>query len=288
LKQSAGRLFIRGFVQSFFIVVILLGAGILGFRLTKYFLELPGEEAIVAYQGETVPESITVATIDDISKNLIYCYDEDTNEIIKIILEVFHCEDKKLTYITIPIRTRLTISDALYQDLVLVQPAIPQVMHLSSMVNYYDSETVLEYGVLIIEDLLDIDISYYTAIPQTTYDMIFTEKTIIPEESSAFSDIATTKETIQVEAFREEYMEFLKTIQTEEELSTYIEQIYPSFQSNLSVAQKMNYLESYCLTPLKNIFFDIIRGNDSNSAYMIDHELVKQQLRELSADGAKE
>jgi hypothetical protein len=277
-------MFIRGFLQSFFIIVILLGAGILGFRLTKHFWELPEEEAVVAYQEQTVPESITVATIDDISKNLIYCYDEETNEIVKIVLEVFHCEDKKLTYITIPIRTQVTISDSLYRDLVLVQPAIPQVMQLSYMTKYLDTETVFDYGVLTIEDLLGIDISYYTAIPQTTYDMIFEEKTIIPSESTAFGDSATTKETIRVEVFREEYLEFLKTIQTEEELSTYIEEIYPSFQSNFLLSQKMNYLESYCLTPLNSIFFDIIKGNDFNSAYIIDIELVNRQLRELSVD----
>lgn len=290
MRSKAKKIFIKGFLQSFFIVAILLGAGVLGYQTTMHFWKPAKEEAVVAYKEQAVPESITEASIDDVSKNLIYSYNEDTKEIDKIILEIFHCENKKMTYITIPMRTQFTMSNELYRKLVLVHPAIPQILKLSTMTRYLDSETVFEYGVLIVADLLDIDISYYTAIPKATFDTIFTEGTASSEVDGkkGGTEERTTEQMVPVEIFTDEYTDFLKSFQTAEELSTYIEEIYPSFQSNLSLLDKMNYLESYCKTPLSNLSFELIEGNDLNHAFIIDNKLVAQQLEKLTTKNAQE
>jgi len=284
LRRKAKKIFIEGILQSFFIVVILLGAGVLGYQTTMHYWKPAKEEAVVAYKEKPVPESITEASIDDVSKNLIYSYNEDTKEINKIILEIFHCENKQMTYITIPMRTQFTMSNDLYRKLVLVHPAIPQIMKLSAMTRYFDSETVFDYGVLIVEDLLDIDISYYTAIPKATYDTIFAEGTASTtvEGEKGGAEEQTTEQMVPVEIFTDEYTDFLKSIQTAEELSTYIEEIYPSFRSNLSLFDKMNYLESYCKTPQSNISFELIKGNDLNHAFVIDNKLATQRLEKLT------
>lgn len=278
------RMFFKGLLQSFFIVALLLGAGVLGYQLTMKNLQ--PEEAILAYQEDTVPESITQARVDDISKNLIYCYNEDTGEITKLLLEIFDCKNKQLTYITIPMRTQITMSDSLYRKMVAVNPQIPQVMLLSSMTKYLDSDTVFDYGVLMLDDLLGIDISYYTATPQSTYDTIFTEK--VPTDSDGNTDDGeinnTSGQTLPVEAFTDDYITFLKTIKTEEELGTYIESFYSDVRSNLSAHDKMNYLDSYRATPLSNVSFELISGNNQNSAFLIDKEQSAQRLNELTAD----
>ena len=209
------------------------------------------------------------AKVDDISKNLIFCFNDETNKIDKIVLEIFHCKNKQLTYITIPMRTQLTMSDDLYRKMVLVQPDIPQVMQLSAISGYLDSNTVFDYGVLIIQELLGIDISYYTVIPKTIYDTIFTSKELT--------------DTLPVETFSDEYMEFLKTIDTTEKLSTYIEELYPTLHSNLSLIDKMNYLESYAETSLSKISFQLIQGNDTNSSYIINRVLLTRQLERLTS-----
>jgi hypothetical protein len=295
-KQSAIDLFIRGFIQSFFVVAILLGIGVLTYQATMFFGKNSKQDAVVAYKEQPKPLPINAASVDDISKNLIYCYEEDTYEISKIVLEIFQCEKKQLTYITIPTRTQFTMSDSLYRKLILVHPAIPQIIKLSAISSYLEKDKVFDYGVLMIEDLLGIEISYYTAIPQTTFDTMFTEQYIIPEAGIPVgttpvgdTDVGDTEvetdeeQPVPVETFTEDYIETISKLVTAEEVSTYIEEIYVTIQSNLSVMDKMNYLESYCNTPLENISFERIKGEDLNSSFVIDQESAAQRLTELTA-----
>ena len=78
--------------------------------------------------------------------------------------------------------------------------------------------------------------------------------------------------------FSEEFLEYLSTIDTETKLSTYIKELYTQVDSNLSLADKLNYMESYIKTPGKNIVFELIAGEDS-SAYNIDIAKAKEMLK---------
>jgi hypothetical protein len=44
----------------------------------------------------------------------------------------------------------------------------------------------------------------------------------------------------------------------------------------------MNYLESYCNTPIDNVSFALIKGENNNSAYIVDRALAARQLTELT------
>lgn len=273
MKRSAGKMFVRGFLKSFFIVMILLGAGALGYQLTMHFFEVPLAETAAVPEKEVTQQKNAEISVDDISKNLIYCYDEDTNHIDKIVLEIYDPKKQQLTYITIPMRTQLTMSDDLYRRMIVVQPAIPQVMQLSAMTSYLDSSTVFEYGETMLEDLLQINLSYYTVIPKATYDTIFKEEFIKSADGN--------KITLPVEAFTKDYAKFLKTLDSNKKITNYIEEIYPTLRTNLSLTDKLNYVESYGQTPFDNVDFQLIKGNDFNSAYMVDHIQAEQQLADL-------
>ena len=279
MKKSVGKMFLKGFLLSFLIVAILLMSAVIGYQFTIHFWEIPQEKSIEEKTIEDKPieeapskDNITEVKVEDISKNLIYCYNEETDEIDKMVLEIFHCKNKQLTYITIPMRSGLTMSDELYRKISVVQPAIPQVLQLSAMTGYFDRSSVFEYGVLMVEDLLGIDISYYTVIPKSIYDTIFIGKTLT----------TASDRTLPTETFTGEYVEFLKKIDTLEKLRAYIEVIYPSIQSNLTLTDKLEYLDSYLETPLGNVSFQLIQGKDSNSTYRIDIEKAAGQLKELT------
>lgn len=277
MKQNTGKMFAGIFLKSLLIVTLLFGVGFLSYQTVMHFWKAPAADAVAIVEEQKETESITVASLDDVSKNLIFCFNEETGEISKILLEIFNCEKKKLYYITIPVRTQYTMSDSLYQKLILVYPAIPQIIKLSNIAKYFDKNTVYDYDVLIIEDLLTVDISYYTAIGQNLYETMFT--TQVPVSGDR---------TVPKEVFSEDYITFLKTIQTAEELSKYIEDIYSKVQSNLSLLQKMNYFESYCKTPRSNIHFEILQGVDNNSAYTIDIALAVKQIENCMAGTANE
>lgn len=263
-RKSVGSIFIRSFIKSFFIIALISLVGLLGYRAVIYYGDGDGEEeAIVAYKEQN-PEILSKASVDDISKNLIYCYNEDSGEINKLVLEIYNSNNNELAYITIPARTQFTMSDTLYRKLVLTQPYIPQVIKLSNIHKFFDRETVFDYGAFIVEDLLNTKLSYYTAIPESVYNTIFQEE----------KDVE-----IPIEVFGKDYIKFLKTLKTQEEISRYLGDIYPSLQTNLSVEEKKSYLDSYSQTSLNEINYDLLPGENQNSAYIVDQNLTSILLQ---------
>jgi hypothetical protein len=279
-------MFIRGFLQSFFIVAILLVAGIIGYQTTMKLWMPPPEQTEVAEKPKPTVVPITEPSVDDVSKNLIFCYDSESHIISKLILEVYHCERKQLTYITIPMSTQFTMTDVLYKKLIAVQPSIPQVIRLSNMIRYLDTSEIFDYGVLMIEDMLDLDISYYSVMPTEFYQSLFEERSI-PDGISAAGLLSEAEppevEMVVAEAFTEDCIKRLDTLKDKEEISNYIETLYEEMKSNLSIDGKMNYLESYAMTSMKDVSFTRIGGYDRNSGFTLDESKVQQQLQELGA-----
>jgi hypothetical protein len=246
----------------------------------------PPEKTEVVEKPEPTAIPITEPSVDDVSKNLIFCYDSENHIISKLVLEVFHCERKQLTYITIPMSTQFTMTDVLYKKLIAVQPSIPQMIRLSTMIRYLDSSVIFDYGVLMIEDMLDIDISYYSVIPTELYQSLFEERSI-PDGVSAAGLLAEAEqsdaEMVVAEVFTEECIERLSSLKNKEEISSYIKILYEEIKSNLSVDGKMNYLESYSMTSKEDVSFTRLGGYDRNSGFIIDESKVQQQLQELGA-----
>jgi hypothetical protein len=286
LARNKGKSTVSKILKYVIIILFLLTAGICGYAFTIYYFSDPDADILVANQIQQEQEPITKASIDDISKNLIYGYDTKTGEINNIILEIYHCKKKQLTYITIPTRTQFTMSDTLYRKLVPVYPSIPQVIKLSAISKYLDDDTRFDYGVLILEDLLRIDISYYTAIPQEIFDEIFTMDEITRSKDVAIDDEQSenddNKEMVHAAVFKTSYKKKMGKLKTKEDLSNYIEELYSEITSNLSFHDKMNYLDSYCRTSIDNVSFDLIRGDDRNSAFVVNTTLVEMQLAQLT------
>lgn len=263
VKNRTRGLFARKFIKSFVFVLVFFIVGGLSYKIVMSLWDVPEAQGISPIQSnEPNKEQITVPSIDDISKNLVFIVNSDTGDLKHLLLEIFHCEDKRMEYITIPIRTQISLSESLYQKLILVHPAIPQVMKLSAMTGYFDEDVIYDYSVLIIQEQLGIEISYYTVVPEDLYDTMFTS---IDNTYNAFSN---------------DYKEFIRSIKSAEELSDYIEETYPKLISNISLFEKMNYFESYLQTPLNKVTFNLINGNDKNSAYYIDKTLAKKQIED--------
>lgn len=275
MRKSAGRMFIRGLLKSllFFLFFALISIAV--YKLVMHLYGIENERVIDVIPPVKKQTIITEASIDEVSKHLIYCVNEDTGDIEKLILEIYDCERLMLYYITIPIKTQLTLSDALHKELVLVKPSIPGYLKLSAITGYLPEETVYEYGVLMIEELLDIEISYYTVVPQSIYDQVF-ETELLKSKANSQEGLESTYPR---EVFSDEFLEHLHTINTETELRNYIEELYTKIKSNLSLKDKLNYVESYINTPGRNIRFEVIAGEDSNSAYIIDEALASRQLK---------
>ena len=292
-KHNVTRIFIRGFVLSFFIVIILLGAGILGYQATLK-LWMPKTQSVTDGGQSTNDQEgtassitampVTVPSLDAVLKNLIYCCDKKKGTINKLVLEIFHSDKKQLTYITIPLTTQYTMSDTLYRKLILVQPSIPQIIRLSSIANYFDKDTVFDYGTLIVSDLLGLDISYYTAVPVKLYNTIFTEQVDEVQVQNEQADKEQTEpREVSKEVFKEKFLESLGELNNEQKLRAYIEDLYTKVEANLPLSDKLTLLSSYLATPLGNVSFEQLAGEEQNSGFIPDEDKVRQQLFELGA-----
>lgn len=296
-KRTAKSMLIKGLLQSFFIVAILSGAAVAGYQVTMKLWSVEEKEMEIVDVTPT-PEPITVPSVDDVSKNLIYCYDREDNRISRLLLEVFNCHKKELAYMTIPIDTKLTMSDTLYRKLIVVKPEIPQIIKLSSVTKYLDEETIFDYGVLMMEELLGTDISYYTVIPEDLFMETFEER-VIPAGTSvadclsegekpaaAVTDTAREEEIKPepTQVFTEQYIETIRELDTEEKIKTYLEELYPKLNSNLPLQDKINYIECYSETTPEQVIFLRLAGEELNSGFEMDPIQSAGQLRELTEE----
>ncbi|MDD4113361.1 MAG: hypothetical protein PHC56_10080 [Herbinix sp.] len=275
MRKSARKIFAKGFLKSLLFFILFATITLGSYKLVMHFYGPSDFDIIEIIPSVNKQTTITVASIDDVSKHLIYCVDEETGDITKLILEIFDCENVMLYYITIPIKTQLTLSDSLHRELVLIKPSIPGFLKLSAITGYLPRETVYDYGVLMIEELLNIQISYYTVVPQSIYNSVF-ETEIIKQKANS---VQSSGESFPREVFSDGFLEHLQTINTESGLRSYIEELYTKVSSNLSYKDKLNYMDSYLNTCGKDIVFEVIAGVDSNSAYTINEIEATNQLK---------
>ena len=275
MRKSARKMFAIGFLKSLLFFILFAIVSITGYKLVMHFYGIGNADIIEAISPAQKKDTLTEARIDVISKHLIYSVDEETGDIKKLVLEIYNCERRMLYYITIPIKTQLTLSDSLHRELILIKPSIPGFLKLSAITGYLPKDIAYEYGVLMIEEQLNLQISYYTVVPQSIYEAVFETESIKQKVNRQQG----TENTYPREMFSEDYLKHLHTIKTETQLREYIEELYTKIKSNLSFEAKLNYMESYLNTPGENISFEVIAGVDSNSAYTIDEIMVTKQLK---------
>lgn len=289
--KRAGKLFLRGFMKSSLIILFLLIIGIISYQAVTKLFHIPVKETLVAFRSDSKQRSITEASLDDVSKNLIYCWDEEKGEITKLVLEIFHCGEGKLYYITIPARTQVTLSASLYKKLTLVNPSLPQVMKLSALSSYFPEDTVFHYGVLVLEDVLGLPLSYYTVVPQMLYSTMFISRSMdidgLTLDDLLMHSAGNNYTSGPIEAFSKEYMTHLHTLTTEEALEAYLTQLYEELTSNLTLSDKFNYVDSYRKLSLKDISFEQIPGVDKNSGFYIEFSSAIGQLSDYTAGSAE-
>lgn len=273
MRKSTGKIFVIQFIKSFVFIIIFISIILVIYFAIMNFYGTDETDVIMTILPAKEQTQIHTASIDDISKQLIFCVDDETGDIEKIVLEIFNCGAHRMAYITIPIKTQFTLSDSLYRELVLKKPSLPQSLKLSAVTGYFTKESVYEYGVLMIEDMLDMSISYYSAVPQSIYEKVF-KTGDLPQNSVSQPD----SHRLTGEVFSEGFLEFLHTITTETDLGNHIKKIYDGIESNLSLEGKLNYLESYLKVAGDNISFEIIAGVDSNSGYTVDKPMAIRQI----------
>lgn len=236
---------------------------------------------------------------NEISKNLIYVTDED--RITNMMLEICNTKTNNMDYITVPVRTEYTIPATMYQKLCTVNQEIPQIVRIGRLKSYFsNSEDAYGYGELIVEKMLGIKISYYTVLDQATYDSHYTKKmtkvrfsqdvdqataTPGPDGVVPASQIKRVNERISVASST--YVKQLKDVSGDQEkIAEYIKQQYERVESNLTVYNKIGYIECYEKMNVDYFHYWGVPGTFNNKVFTVDTKAAKEFITKL-ADSTK-
>ena len=107
-NRSIAQIILIPFLKTIGVILLLLGVGVLSYYLTITFLKKTAR-----VERSTQYEHVMDINAGNESSNLIYSFDDKTNRIEAMVLELFDSGTKNLTYITIPVNTQVTICGSL-------------------------------------------------------------------------------------------------------------------------------------------------------------------------------
>lgn len=308
MKKNAVVFFFKSLLKSLLVIVSILAVGIISYKVSYEVLSRQMEEGKVKVSQKEIEDIIDVAKTDEISKNLIYVVDEKQS-ITHMMLEIFNTETCNMDYITIPVKTDYTIPAKMYQKLCVVDEEIPQIIRLAKLRKYFadlDDEKAYGYAELIMEKLLGIDISYFTVISDDIYASHYEEKKMTTSYKKATSEKSSSSVestagveteskssdkgysgsvTMKVTVVGDAYMNQLKAIAGDKEkVVDYIKEQYAQESkvlSNLTVYNKIGYVEAYEKTNVEYYHYWGIPGSFSGDVFTIDEASASVFLKNL-------
>ncbi|MBR1743197.1 MAG: hypothetical protein IJ733_15275, partial [Lachnospiraceae bacterium] len=174
-KKSIAKMFFVSLAKSIGCILIILAVGFISYKVSYTILSSESGEKGVRTELKEIQSD---ASLDDVSKNLIYVTD-DKERIVHLILEICNKNTHNMDYVTIPVKTDYTIPSTMYRQLCQINQEIPQVIRISKLNTYFEKESdTYGYGMLIFEKMLGIDISYYTAIKEDVYASHYKEENV--------------------------------------------------------------------------------------------------------------
>lgn len=265
-QKSILSQFIRGFVKALLIIVVLGVVGVGSYQLTMLYYRSV-EHYSPEKAGTQAQDLVADAAADPIAQNLIYCVNEETNEIENIVLEIFNTYTSELDYITIPIDAKIAISNTMYQKLSKLKYDVPQIITLSKITKYFEGDSKYAYGTLVLEDVMEVDISFYSVIPSSVYETMF-------ETSEA-----------GVQQLTQAYQKEMSENTEEKVVKEYITSLYDKIESNLSLQKRLTYAKEYVKIQKEQIQYDILAITQNGTGNELDVTAANEKLASVLSAG---
>ena len=179
---------------------------------------------------------------------VLYVMEEDSKKINAIYIEVFHTKSQEVSYLQIPVDTRVTLSEELYKSLQAYAPELPQYLKLSNMAESFSREYGLKGCNRIVSELLGISMEHYV---RTDTDALENWWKILKKEKTA-------------RGFFEEYTVWL------EETS-----------ADMSPETRWMYFESW--QNVQQIMVEQAPGTQEKDGFLLSGKRSRERLQELMA-----
>ena len=291
-KNNVAKVFFISLMKSI-LLIISFCVGFGSYKISYTILSDNGGN--VGTSKGDIEDIIEDAQTDEISKNLIYVTDED--RITNMMLEICNTKTNNMDYITVPVRTEYTIPATMYQKLCTVNQEIPQIVRMGRLKSYFsNSEDAYGYGELIVEKMLGIKISYYTVLDQETYDSHYTKKmtkvrfrqdtdqaTATPGPDGVVPSSQTKRVNERISVASSTYIKQLKDISGDQEkIAENIKQQYERVESNLTVYNKIGYIECYEKMNVDYFHYWGVPGTFNNKVFTVDTKAAKDFITKLA------
>ncbi len=296
-KNNVVKVFFISLLKSILFIIILLVTGFASYKISYTILSDNGGN-IGTSKGD-IADIIEDAQTDEVSRNLIYVCNDD--RITNLMLEICNTKTNNMDYITIPVRTEYTIPTTMYQKLCTVNQEIPQIIRIGRIKTYFaNNDDAFGYGELIIEKMLGIKISYYTVLDRETYKSHYARKRVRvrfkPEEGTVTATPAPDGTVPEVQYIRapqrisvasSTYINQLRDINGDQEkIAEYIKEQYERVESNLTVYNKIGYIECYEKMNVDYFHYWGIPGIYNGKVFSVDTKAAKSFLNKLADNTA--
>lgn len=259
-KSVAGIIFIY-FFKTLGIILLLLGVGALSYYLTRLYYD----------QTERLERSTQYTHVIDVntgneSSNLIYSYDKETKKIKALVLELFDETTTNMNYITIPVNTQISISADTYSELMKVCQQLPQLVRMSDINDYFTGDVAYEYGIMILQEQLKVDIGYFTAMPSDLFKTVFekkkTKKKLIYQPTEALLNSAAK-------------------CTTEDAMDDYIEDMWDDMILDITLSQKQHYSAALVKAKGDYIRTRSVYATKSGDVYLLDVKKNRKMVNDI-------
>lgn len=264
-KKSVGGIVFVMFLRSFIVVVLMLVIGLGSYAITMKYYE-------VSDTGENAGNGLDIVgdvTADEISRNLIYSVNPETSKIEAMVIEVLNTQTNNLDYITIPATIQFTISNEMYKRLYAAGADAPQIIQLANINEYFDNKTSYEYGILLLEDYLGIDIGYYSKMDSDVFNEYFTK--------AEDNDWYVVNDSLINEA---------SSANDESSMKDFIKEKYNSLESNVSLKIKQKYAECFSKVDASLIYYHVLDGRYENGLFSADTKVAAKAYQTILLDSA--
>lgn len=267
MGKKVFKIFLIGFIKAFLVIACMLACAVGGFFATRYYY---------AQQNVSSVGKASAASRDDVAKNLIYVWNEEKEKISYCVLETLNSENSDLSYITIPVNGQITLSSELYQKLYKISTEVPQVVRISELHSYFDTEDEsYGYGIVILEDYFDIDISYYTVIAKDDF-----------AERFETGKVKSGKGKVDGQVLKDNYLAEMSAYTDEKSMSDYLKEFCNQTKSNLSTKDKQSYAEAYTQVKQDQIKYFALPTTVEGSNRIFDLDKAGDIFDQCNIDGS--
>lgn len=257
------KIVFRTFLKTMGIILLLLAVGVGSYFLTMLFYKTTERE-----ERSTKYEHVINVSVGSESSNLIYSVEKDTRLVRAIVLELFDKETGNLDYVTIPNKTQISLSNQKYQEYMEVSTQIPQIVTLRDINEYFTGDVAYEYGILLLQEELNVDIGYFTALDSQEFNKRFEKK------EGAFTP-------------REEYLDTVSQNKDESAMKDFIEKEWNMLISDITLSQKQQYASGLIKVDRKYIYAHRAYAEEIKGKATLDGAKTKKMIDQIWDTGKR-